>query len=560
MVRVWIPPLLLIALCGCPKGLGKGLGNGGASGLLAPSQLSARARGGSEIELSWSDRSSGESGYRVEWSSTGFASGRPGFELLPADAVSFVYPTAPNRTHSFRVFAVTASFESDPSEIVTVTTPDVPDRPMLRAETLSTTGVGLAWGDLATESGYRVEMSEDGGGTWYPRTTLPANAVGTTVAPLLHEIEFGFRVIAFNANGSGTPSHPEFAQTLSPNVLVNARSTVGDVGAWPALAIDSDGISSVAHYDVGNGDVLLTRRVTLTDYVTTRIDTGPHGTENVGADGVGLALDRAGKVHVVAHDLSNDSLRYATNVTGTWTATTVDAGPGPTGARPRIVCDSTGTLHAYYLTLRSGVQTQIQHGIKSSSPAWDTNGALPVGVDPASRFGVGADGLGRIHLSLVTNFGKLFYHGELGGAGNFLSVGEPGAGRVDDTAIVVDSAGAIHVFYHDKVERGLFHVTNAGGSWATESVDRPSGRDVGAFCSAAIDPATGRLHLAYRDASRGDLRYARKDPGGPWVRRVLDAPGELGNGISIALDATGNVYVAYRDDTNGDLKMATGSP
>ena len=58
----------------------------------------------------------------------------------------------------------------------------------------------------------------------------------------------------------------------------------------------------------------------------------------------------------------------------------------------------------------------------------------------------------------------------------------------------------------------------------------------------------------------GDLRYARKDPGGAWVTQIVDVTGEVGWFTSIAVDGTGAVHVAYYDYTNSAIKRASTAP
>ena len=66
--------------------------------------------------------------------------------------------------------------------------------------------------------------------------------------------------------------------------------------------------------------------------------------------------------------------------------------------------------------------------------------------------------------------------------------------------------------------------------------------------------------MASYDATRGLLKYARKDPGGSWVRGVIDAAGDVGSHVAVSVNAAGVVYIAYRDETNRRLKIATGTP
>jgi hypothetical protein len=100
--------------------------------LRAPSHLTAVPNGGSEVLLSWKDLATVETGYRLEMSFSPFDTPFIGHvEYLPADATSFVFPAFPKSTYYFRVFAVTSVMESDPSDVIAVSTPDVPERPLV---------------------------------------------------------------------------------------------------------------------------------------------------------------------------------------------------------------------------------------------------------------------------------------------------------------------------------------------------------------------------------------------------------------------------------------------
>jgi hypothetical protein len=102
--------------------------------------------------------------------------------------------------------------------------------------------------------------------------------------------------------------------------------------------------------------------------------------------------------------------------------------------------------------------------------------------------------------------------------------------------------------------------TFGSGEWDFETIHSAAGQDLGSYCSAAIHPVTGRFHVAYYDATHKDLRYARKDPGGNWVFRVIDALGDMGSHASLAVGASGVIHIAYRDETAGRLRIAVGAP
>jgi len=83
-------------------------------------------------------------------------------------------------------------------------------------------------------------------------------------------------------------------------------------------------------------------------------------------------------------------------------------------------------------------------------------------------------------------------------------------------------------------------------------VDPTESRDT----SLALD-ATGTPHITYR---RGlELVYARR-PGLNWTFRTLDTPRTTGTHTALALDITGDagdeVHISYRDAESGSLRYA----
>ena len=118
-----------------------------------------------------------------------------------------------------------------------------------------------------------------------------------------------------------------------------------------------------------------------------------------------------------------------------------------------------------------------------------------------------------------------------------------------------------HVVYYDSQFGRLYHVWRpdllVGTGFQIETIDAPAERHVGAYAGLAGSGNT--LHVVYYDATRGDLRYAKRVFGSPWQLSALDAAGDVGTHASIAVSG-GTIYVAYRDETNGDLKLATGTP
>ncbi len=126
-------------------------------------------------------------------------------------------------------------------------------------------------------------------------------------------------------------------------------------------------------------------------------------------------------------------------------------------------------------------------------------------------------------------------------------------GNVFDTAL--DAQGVLHVAYYDpRRERLMYTTRTTAGRWSSAAVVDAAG-DVGSQLSIAVD-STGKAAVAYYDATDADLKYASFD-GADWSVSVIDADGNVGESPSIGFDIDGNAYVAYYRRTSGDLRLAT---
>ncbi|HEX2645578.1 MAG TPA: fibronectin type III domain-containing protein, partial [Thermoanaerobaculia bacterium] len=115
---------------------------------VAPSGLKALARSANEVLLTWQDRSTGETGFRVERQTAGGAFQEIG--TVPANSVSaLVTGLAPGTSYGFRVRAVRTGGTSDATGVVTVTTPQ------------AAVGAGCSGGDALCLSGGRFRVEVD---------------------------------------------------------------------------------------------------------------------------------------------------------------------------------------------------------------------------------------------------------------------------------------------------------------------------------------------------------------------------------------------------------------
>lgn len=119
-----------------------------------------------------------------------------------------------------------------------------------------------------------------------------------------------------------------------------------------------------------------------------------------------------------------------------------------------------------------------------------------------------------------------------------------------------DRWGITHLAYYDPEARDLRYVTqNANGSWGPSVLIDGVDTDVGAQLSLALD-STGKPSIAYFDATRGDLKFARFESG-TWQTRRVDQPKTVGQFPSLAFDVEDQPLIAYYARSGGNLKLAS---
>ena len=198
-------------------------------------------RGSTELRLTWRPPSntggSPITGYRIEWSSTGTW---PGTFLLPGPsgtATTYVDTgLAPNTTRYYRVRAINAQGQGNPSTVVRGTTNAArPGQPRnLRARAAGPTSITLAWEAPASDggeriTGYTIRRRGPNDGTWItiPRNTGPQETTFTDTG-LQPASAYRYQVAAINRLGAGQwsfeTSTSTYAQAPGAPVGLTARA------------------------------------------------------------------------------------------------------------------------------------------------------------------------------------------------------------------------------------------------------------------------------------------------------------------------------------------------
>jgi hypothetical protein len=286
-----------------------------------------------------------------------------------------------------------------------------------------------------------------------------------------------------------------------------------DHGSSPSLAIDGGGRLHLGFYPAAFGLAYTTCEAGCVGslWPTVAIDEATLVAEL----GISLAVDGGGRLHLTYYDDSNSRLRYATcasacSMASSWTAVDVDQSVGA-GWSTSLAMGPDGRLHVSYVDLFSA---ELKYATCASAcTAADDWTVIPLDAS-GGRFG----------------------------------------------SLAVDAAGRVHVSYQDPVNRDLKYATCAAdctvpANWSARTVD--AGGSVGSGTSLAVD-ANGRLHVAYLDNSKSDLKYATCaaacTTAAGWRSAAVHQQGVLGSFPSLAVGRMGRLHVVYTDDGNAELK------
>jgi hypothetical protein len=194
----------------------------------AASAVNAVPRFGYAFDVTWSDNSSDETGFRVEraaastgpWTSAGTTSAN--VTSLADYIENYPYP-GDDRPACYRVFAVSSFGDSGPSNVDCTAMPATPTN--LVANPVGGTAVDLRWTDnSAVEDGFQVWRT-GGGADWSAVATLPANTTGYHDAGMTPDNTYWYAVYA--TKDAGSSSNSEVVQVVLATTPPVAPSGLG---------------------------------------------------------------------------------------------------------------------------------------------------------------------------------------------------------------------------------------------------------------------------------------------------------------------------------------------
>ncbi|MDO9535639.1 MAG: fibronectin type III domain-containing protein [Bacillota bacterium] len=184
--------------------------------ILAPSNLAAATVSNSQIDLTWTDNSNNETGFRIERKISGGSYSQ--IATVGANLTTYEDKNLSNNTtYYYRVRAYNSTTNSTYSGEAIATTGVIPAAPLnLAAETVSTSQINLTWTDNSNnETGFRIERKISGG-SYSQIAVVGANVKAYSDKNLSTNTTYYYRVRAYNSIGNSTYSNEASAGTGVP--------------------------------------------------------------------------------------------------------------------------------------------------------------------------------------------------------------------------------------------------------------------------------------------------------------------------------------------------------
>src|SRR5581483_2849318 len=296
---------------------------------------------------------------------------------------------------------------------------------------------------------------------------------------------------------------------------------------------------------------------------------------------ISLALDAYGSPHMAYHDFKDGHLKYASKQGGTWTIENLDNSQF-SGEYVSLAFGASGNPHiAYSYHYSQATNAELRYASRSgrkwtvetidslslccagrdanvtvSTGMW-TSLAIDASDKPHVAFWRYVDSDSDRTSSLIyatkgDNSWKLEILDSDKDVGSSGSVGQR-------ASLALSADGNPRIAYYDVRDHELKYASKDGGNWAVETVTAPgSVESFRWYPSLAVD-SKGSPHIAYYEMTewmrQGDLKYASKT-GASWNVEPVDSGGNVGEDLSLALNAEGEPRIAYHDHTKGCLKYA----
>lgn len=362
---------------------------------------------------------------------------------------------------------------------------------------------------------------------------------------------------------------------------VNAEvDTVGDVGLYPAVAVDGAGDAHIAYYDASLDELKYATNASGA-WVAEVIDADVGWDAiaysiNYSAPFASIAADSAGKAHVSYYDAVDQEIRFATNASGAWISELIE-GTGPVsgadvGIIPSLALDGDDHAHVGYCQALAGGYTGPVRYATNAGGGWVIQTAVASGALYPAGLALALGDDGSVHIAYAyeaTPYQGIAYVTNATGpwaSETVFEASDPLHQIVyGPSGLCVDSAGDAHIAlgaaYVGFSEYTLYvnYMSNASGSWTGENLYTASYPTSVAYMGGIALDSSDAAHVSFgvmsADTPLGSLRHAT-NASGAWVIETAVAE-DAGLFSAIAVDGQDAVHMVHYDPTNQDLEYCT---
>lgn len=408
----------------------------------------------------------------------------------------------------------------------------------LSAKVGSPTKVAISWvASKARGDKYQVYRNGE------LKTSAAASADGTYDTGLAPGTQYCYQVTVVNSTGAGMASSNQSCVTTAPLAGWN----IATIQTAPplSLALGPQGLERMSF--CSSTGVYYQARQADGSWNTVQVDAG------ASCFNAPLAVGGDGSNHIVYVDDHSNQLKYATDVSGSWSVSTV---PGADGAEfYSMALDSGNHVHVAY-QLFTGQAPDCYEIVYASNANGSWQNTVVAGAQAYPVIAV--DGAGAAHIAYLggeqaDGSYQVHYMTDASGSWTDGVVAESQDAK-SLLALAVDTAGHASLVY--KSQASLEYASDASGSWKTEQVDSfdasgPEDDSCGAYDVSIDLDSAGQAHVSYEDTS-GNLKYAGFDSG-QWTTSYVDTEGTQNQ---IRVDAAGHAHISYGNAQNLYSKLA----
>ncbi|MFA5073213.1 MAG: fibronectin type III domain-containing protein [Nitrospirota bacterium] len=312
-----------------------------AAAPIAPTTLTATPVSYSQINLTWQDNSTDETGFKVERATSATGSYTT-IATLGANVTSYSSTgLTQNKAYYYRVRAYIGTTYSAYTNVVTATTQGYPAPTNLIVSAVTSSRIDLTWQDNAIdESGYKVERATSAGGTYSVIATLGANITTYSDTGRIQNTMYYYRIRAYKSTiySAYTP-----VTSATTPILAAPTNLTTDVASASQINLSWTDISYETRYDISRA----------TSAGGTYSSLGSVNADVTTFQNTGLTVGKTYYYRVRAYDGKNYSA-YSSVTNQTIRTITVSAGVNGSISPTGTVAVASGSNRTFTITPNTG--------------------------------------------------------------------------------------------------------------------------------------------------------------------------------------------------------------